>query len=192
MPASAVYVEDHAGEAQEIISRCRARATVASVLVSPGFLFLEEAAGTEKKARELNDYELANRLSYLLWSTLPDAELTKLADQKKLGEPSVLRTQVKRMLAAPPSRQFVENFVGQWMKVREFDSVMVDTASTLMPTMYALRYASLREPYEALHELLRADLPALEPRLTAISSSSTSGWRNTTAWTASRASPSSG
>ncbi len=136
------------------------RATVASVLVSPGFLYLEEAAGTEKKARELNDYELANRLSYLLWSTLPDAELTQLAAQKKLGEPGVLRAQVKRMLADPRARQFVENFVGQWMKVREFDSVMVDTRQYAAYDD-ALRDASLREPYEFFHELLRADLPAL-------------------------------
>jgi hypothetical protein len=136
------------------------RATVASVLVSPGFLYLEEASGADNKARELNDYELANRLSYLLWSTLPDAELTQLAAQKKLGEPAILRAQVKRMLADPRARQFVENFVGQWMKVREFDSVMVDTRQY---TAYddALRDASLREPYEFFHELLRADLPAL-------------------------------
>jgi hypothetical protein len=136
------------------------RATVASVLVSPGFLYLEEATGNENKTRELNDYELANRVSYLLWSTLPDAELTQLAAQKKLGEPANLRAQVKRMLADPRARQFVENFVGQWMKVREFDSVMVDTRQY---TAYddALRDASLREPYEFFHELLRADLPAL-------------------------------
>jgi hypothetical protein len=136
------------------------RATVASVLVSPGFLYLEEATGPDNKARELTDYESANRLSYLLWSTLPDAELTQLAAQKKLGEPNVLRAQVKRILADARARQFVENFVGQWMKVREFDSVMVDTRQY---TAYddALREASLREPYEFFHELLRADLPSL-------------------------------
>ena len=136
------------------------RATVASVLVSPAFLFLEEAIGAETKSRELNDYELANRLSYTLWSTLPDAELTQLAAQKRLGEPSVLRAQVKRMLADSRARQFVENFVGQWMKVREFDSVMVDTRQ-YKDYDDALRDASLREPYEFFHELLRTDLPIL-------------------------------
>jgi len=136
------------------------RATVASVLVSPAFLFLEESTGNDNKARELNDYEFANRLSYLLWSTLPDAELTQLAAQKRFGEPEVRRAQVKRMLADPRARQFVENFVGQWMRVRDFDSVMVDTRQY---TAYddALRDASLREPYEFFHELLRADLPVL-------------------------------
>ena len=136
------------------------RAVVASVLVSPAFLFLEEPTGAESKPRDLSDYELANRLSYFLWSTLPDAELTQLAAQKKLREPGVLRAQVKRMLADPRARQFVENFVGQWMRVREFDSVMVDTRQ-YKDYDDALRDASLREPYEFFHELLRADLPVL-------------------------------
>jgi hypothetical protein len=134
------------------------RAVVASVLVSPAFLFLEEPAGAESKPRPLSDDELANRLSYFLWSTQPDAELTQLAAQKKLGEPGVLRAQVKRMLADPRARQFVENFVGQWMRVREFDTVMVDTRQ-YKAYDDILRDASLREPYEFFHELLRADLP---------------------------------
>jgi hypothetical protein len=134
------------------------RAVVASVLVSPAFLFLEEPTGTESKPRELTDYELVNRLSYFLWSTLPDEELTKLAAQKRLREPAVLQSQVKRMLADPRARQFVENYVGQWMRVREFDSVMVDTRQ-YKDFDDALRDASLREPYEFFHEILRADLP---------------------------------
>jgi hypothetical protein len=136
------------------------RAAVASVLVSPAFLFLEEPTGTESKPRDLTEYELANRLSYLLWSTLPDAELLQLAAQKRLREPGVLRAQVKRMLADPRARQFVENFVGQWMHVREFDTVMVDTRQ-YKDYDDALREASFREPYEFFHELLRADLPVL-------------------------------
>jgi hypothetical protein len=134
------------------------RATVAGVLVSPAFLFLDEPARTDGKPRDLSEYELANRLSYYLWSTMPDAQLTRLADEKRLREPGVLRAEVKRMLADPRARQFVENFVGQWMRVREFDSVMVDTRQ-YQGYDDALRDASLREPYEFFHELLRADLP---------------------------------
>jgi hypothetical protein len=136
------------------------RAVVASVLVSPAFVFLDEPTGTAGQPRVLGDYELANRLSYFLWSTLPDAELTQLAAQKRLGEPDVLRAQVKRMLADPRARQVVENFIGQWMRVREFDTVMVDTRQ-YRDYDDALRDASLREPYEFFHELLRADLPVL-------------------------------
>jgi hypothetical protein len=134
------------------------RAVVASVLVSPAFLFVEEPVGADSKPRDLNDYELANRLSYFLWSTFPDGELTQLAAQKRLREPGVFRASVKRMLADPRARQFVENFVGQWMRVREFDSVMVDTRQ-YKDYDDALRDSSLREPYEFFHELLRADLP---------------------------------
>jgi hypothetical protein len=138
------------------------RAAVASVLVSPAFLFLDEpaATATDGGPRELNDQELANRLSYFLWSTLPDAELTQLAAEKSLRKPRVLRAQVARMLADPRARQFVENFVGQWMRVREFDSVLVDKGQ-YKDYDDALRAASFREPYEFFHELLRADLPVL-------------------------------
>jgi hypothetical protein len=136
------------------------RGVVASVLVSPAFLFLDEPAGTDGVPRELNDYELANRLSYFLWSTQPDAELTQLAAEKRLRQPGVLRAQVGRMLADARVRQFVENFVGQWMRVREFDSVLVDTGQ-YKDYDDALRDASFREPYEFFHELLRADLPVI-------------------------------
>jgi hypothetical protein len=135
------------------------RAVVASVLVSPAFLFLDEPVGADSKPRELSADELANRLSYFLWSTQPDEVLTKLAAEKKLGDPQVLRAQVKRMLADGHARQFVESFVGQWMRVREFDSVMVDLRQ-YKDYDDALRDASLREPFEFFHELLRADLPA--------------------------------
>ena len=108
----------------------------------------------------MRDDELANRLSYFLWSTQPDQVLTKLAAEKKLGDPEVLRAQVKRMLADGRARQFVESFVGQWMRVREFDSVMVDTRQ-YKDYDDALRDASLREPFEFFHELLRADLPVI-------------------------------
>jgi hypothetical protein len=136
------------------------RAAVASVLVSPAFLFLGEPTGSDDRPRPLTDYELANRLSYFLWGTLPDAELTRLAAEKRLREPGVLAAQVKRLLADPKARQFVESFVGQWMKVREFDSVAVDTRQ-YRGYDDALREASHREPYEFFLELLKSDLPVV-------------------------------
>ncbi len=136
------------------------RAVLASVLVSPAFLFLDEPAAPDGKPRPLSDHELANRLSYFLWSTVPDAELTQLAAEKRLHEPAVVREQVKRMIADPRARQFVENFVGQWMRVRDFDSVMVDT-NQYRNYDDALRDASRREPFEFFHELLRGDLSAV-------------------------------
>ena len=132
------------------------RAGVATVLTSPDFLYLQEPTGAVTKPQELNEYELANRLSYFLWSTMPDAQLVELAARRKLRDPDVMRGQVQRMAADPKARQFVENFVGQWMRVRDFGSVMVD-ARQYPEYDETLRDASLREPYEFFHELLRAN-----------------------------------
>jgi hypothetical protein len=136
------------------------RAGVRSVLTSSEFLFLQEPTGTDTKPRGLNDYELAGRLSYFIWSSMPDAELFDLAARNKLHEPDVLRAQVKRMAADVKALQFVDNFVGQWMRARDFGTVMVDMRQ--YPKYDdALRQASLREPFEFFNELLRADLSAL-------------------------------
>ncbi|MCE9530510.1 MAG: DUF1592 domain-containing protein, partial [Planctomycetes bacterium] len=132
------------------------RSGVLTVLTSPDFLYLQEPTGADTKPHELNDYELASRLSYFLWSTMPDAELLALAEKKKLKSPEVLIAQVKRMALDPKARQFVENFVGQWMRVRDFGTVMVD-ARQYPAYDPPLRDASLREPYEFFHELLRTD-----------------------------------
>ena len=67
---------------------------------------------------KLDDYALASRLSYFLWSTMPDDELLGLAAAKKLGQPATLRAQVDRMLASPKAHAFVENFTGQWLDLR--------------------------------------------------------------------------
>jgi hypothetical protein len=88
-----------------------------AVLVSPHFLYLTEPAADA--GRMLTDHEYAARLSYFLWSSMPDDELFQLADSGKLKEPSIRRAQVNRMLASPKSEAFVRNFVGQWLGLRE-------------------------------------------------------------------------
>jgi hypothetical protein len=101
---------------------------IQAVLVSPHFLFRIEpprqpVAG-EKYAR-LNDFEIATRLSYFLWSTMPDGELMDLARKQQLTNPDVLRAQVQRMLADKRSNEFVENFAGQWLtlpKLSQFEA----------------------------------------------------------------------
>lgn len=91
-----------------------------AVLLSPKFLFLEEKnqAGA-KTPWQINDYELASRLSYFIWSSIPDEELLKLADEKKLGNDAMLATQVKRMLADNKADAFTKNFTGQWLRFEE-------------------------------------------------------------------------
>ncbi len=89
-----------------------------ATLVSPAFLFLLEP-NEKPVARPLNDYELASRLSYFLWSDMPDDELFHLAQEGRLGDAATLRAQVDRMLADKRSEALVRNFTGQWLGLRE-------------------------------------------------------------------------
>src|SRR5207237_8185618 len=91
------------------------RVGLAAVMSSPEFLFLNERPG------RLDDFALANRLSYFLWSTMPDEELNALAEQKKLSRSDVLREQVERMLRSPKATAFTKNFCGQWLGLRDID-----------------------------------------------------------------------
>ncbi|MDB6136944.1 MAG: hypothetical protein JWO94_16, partial [Verrucomicrobiaceae bacterium] len=100
-----------------------------AVLVSPQFLFITPAR--EAKANEaivaLDDYQLASRLSYLLWATMPDAELSALADGGKLHEPATLKAQVRRLLADGRSRALFDGFGAQWLGVGSLESKTFDT-----------------------------------------------------------------
>jgi hypothetical protein len=86
-------------------------------LVSPNFLYKIEEEPQNDKPYPLNDFEVANRLSYFLWCSCPDDELYDLALQSKLHDPEVLRAQVKRMLYNPKSKRFAENFTSQWLGI---------------------------------------------------------------------------
>ncbi len=88
-----------------------------AVLVSPHFLYLVERDGPTGEAYRVSDHELACRLSYFLWSSMPDARLSDLAGDRPLHEPEVLEQQVERMLADPKSRALAEDFAGQWLRV---------------------------------------------------------------------------
>jgi len=94
---------------------------VRGILVSPNFLFRFEAQPTSavpETPYRISDLELATRLSFFLWSTIPDDELLDLAGQETLREPSILQQQVRRMLADPRSQALVDNFAGQWLHIR--------------------------------------------------------------------------
>ena len=96
------------------------RAAYREALASPDFLFLREPVG------KLDDHALAARLSYFLWSSLPDDELSALADAGKLSQPAVLRAQTERMLNDPKASRFVENFLGQWLQLRDIAATSPD------------------------------------------------------------------
>ncbi|HWD37988.1 MAG TPA: DUF1592 domain-containing protein [Fimbriimonas sp.] len=94
---------------------------IEGVLCSPNFLFRVELdpKATAGKVRALTDYELASRLSYFLWSSMPDDELMTLAKEGKLHSEAVLNQQVKRMLADPKSKALADDFAGQWLQLRK-------------------------------------------------------------------------
>lgn len=99
-----------------------------AVLVSPQFLFITPAqeAPAGKKIVPVDDYQLASRLSYLLWATAPDEPLLALAESGKLREPEVLKAQVKRMLADRRSRALFDGFGAQWLSLTSLDGKTFD------------------------------------------------------------------
>ena len=106
------------------------RLVLKAVLVSPQFLFItpENGAGPENGIIPLDDFQLAARLSYLLWSTQPDAELSALADAGKLRDPAVLDRQVRRLLAHPRARALFDGFGAQWLGVEKLATKTFDAA----------------------------------------------------------------
>jgi hypothetical protein len=100
-----------------------------AMLVSPEFLFRIERDPNPldaEKAHRLTDAELATRLSYFLWSSMPDDELLSIAEAGKLKEPAVLDAQVKRMMIDKKASAFADNFAGQWLEIRNLDSIKPD------------------------------------------------------------------
>src|SRR6185295_1204941 len=130
------------------------RLMLKAVLVSPQFLFITPAmeADSARPIVPLDDYQLASRLSYLLWATMPDAELSALADRRKLREPAVLKTQVKRMLDDPRSRALFDGFGAQWLGLGSLESKTFDPAKfpQMTPAMRSAMYDEARLFFESV------------------------------------------
>lgn len=127
------------------------RVGLRAVLVSPHFLFLHEKPG------RLDDFALASRLSYFLWSSMPDEQLIDLAEQGMLSRPETLREQVERMLSDPNAAALTENFTDQWLGLRAIDATMPDRM--LYPEFDdILKVSSVKETLLFFDELLKNDL----------------------------------
>ncbi len=100
--------------------------TLAVVLSSPRFLALPATRTAATERERLTDHELASRLSYFLWSTMPDPALARLADESKLRDPAVRAAQVRRMIADAKAWQFVEQFPDQWLELDRLQRVVVN------------------------------------------------------------------
>jgi hypothetical protein len=147
------------------------------ILVSPDFIFRieQDPAGSASRAvHRVSDVELASRLSFFLWSSIPDDELLDLAIQGRLRRPDVLERQVRRMLQDSRSSTLVENFASQWLQLRDLRNVVPD------PDLFPEFDESLRESFRretelfiesqlradrAISELLTADYSFLNERL---------------------------
>ncbi len=99
---------------------------IAAMLVTPQFLFRIERDPAPGVIARLSDVELASRLSYFLWSSMPDDELLRLGETNQLHKPAVLAAQVARMIADPKAAAFADNFAGQWLETRSLDAVTRD------------------------------------------------------------------
>jgi hypothetical protein len=151
------------------------RYALKAVLISPNFLFLVEPQPSDEGVYRLGDYQLATRLSYFLWSSMPDEELFSLAAQDRLHDPEVLRQQVRRMIRDPRSAALGENFAQQWLAIQslggpvrpdpkrfpEFDD---DLASRERQEV-ALFFNSIITEDHSLLELIDADYTFANDRL---------------------------
>ncbi len=153
------------------------QASLESILVSPSFLFRLEREPPDAgpgTAYSINDFELAARLSYFLWSSLPDATLLDLAEQNRLHDPEILKQQTLRMLTDKRARNLVENFAAQWLYLRNLDSITPDLR--LFPDFDDNLRQAFRQETEMLFEyvwredrsvmdLIRSDFTFLNERL---------------------------
>ncbi len=153
------------------------------ILVSPSFLFrtefdppLQAASPAKPASYRISDLSLASRLSFFLWSSIPDDELLELAVQNALHEPAVLEKQVRRMLADPRSEAFTRNFAGQWLSLRRLADIVPDpflfpdygdTLALAFRREVELFFDSIVREDRPLTELLTADYTFVNERLAA-------------------------
>jgi len=135
---------------------------IQAMLVSPYFVFKVESpqAKTSEGYPLVNEFELASRLSYFLWSTAPDDQLLSLAWRHQLREPGVLAAQAKRMIDDRRANAFVENFAGQWLTLRKLDKFAPNEAMFPMWNE-EIRELARRETYTFFAGVMRNNLSVL-------------------------------
>jgi Protein of unknown function (DUF1592)/Protein of unknown function (DUF1588)/Protein of unknown function (DUF1587)/Protein of unknown function (DUF1585)/Protein of unknown function (DUF1595) len=146
-PLLALFRQGAAGDGFE----AGVRLALLKILVSPEFIFRMEFDPPDAVAgrvHRVSDVELASRLSFFLWSSIPDDELLAVAEHGELGEAAVLERQVRRMLADPRSHALVKNFAGQWLFLRNIARIQPD------PAAFPNFDENLRQAFEQETELL--------------------------------------
>jgi len=141
----------------------RVKLVLKAVLVWPDFLFRVEQKHADPGLYPLSNYELATRLSYFLWSTVPDEKLVRLAEEGRLQNREVLLAQVDRMLDDPRSRTFLNSFVGQWLGTQEVGGRVVPLLTELQSFYTPEVAADLRaQPVLLMDRILGEDRSLLE------------------------------
>jgi hypothetical protein len=150
-----------ASRAKELDRESAAREVLVRVLVSPNFLFKAETlppiADAKTSEVPLNAHELASRLSYFLWASLPDWQLRKAADDGSLLKPEVLAAQTQRMLRDPKAAALAKEYAGQWLKFNGFDEKSTVDEKKFPQFTPELRNDMQREAVEFFTHLVRDD-----------------------------------
>jgi hypothetical protein len=152
------------------------RDALSAILASPHFLYRVESGDAAGGTRTLSDLELASRLSFFFWSSLPDDELLKLATASRLSKPDVLAAQVTRMLADPRAKSLSDDFAFQWLHLSKLDEITPDRAQFphasglldprgLLKEELRLFIDSVLRSDRSVNELLTADYTFLNERL---------------------------
>jgi len=135
------------------------RPPLTALLINPRFLFRSEHDKPDQEEWKLSDFEIATRLAYFLWSSMPDRELFRIADSGKLSDPVILREQTLRMIASPKATALARHFAGQWLGFQKMiDEVQPDPER--FPTFdNKLRKAMYYESIEFFSHILRENRP---------------------------------
>ena len=135
------------------------RTPLQSLLLHPSFLFRMEDDQAGKTEWKVNDFELATRLSYFLWASMPDKPLLKLASEGKLSDPATLRAETLRMLADKRAETLARHFAGQWLGFEELREVAEPDPKRFPTFTQSLRVAMYRESVEFFNYLIQANRP---------------------------------
>ncbi|WP_181898413.1 DUF1592 domain-containing protein [Alteromonas aestuariivivens] len=162
---------------QDLTFRASIATTIQALLVSPGFLYLQEPAPESAppgSIYKINDFEFAARLALFLWSSLPDKELADAAESGKLREPAALRQQIQRMLGSEKAQALTDNFAGQWLYLRNLPHHFPDVfefPQFNIPLKYSIQretelfFTRILKDNRSIFDFLNADYSYLNEQL---------------------------
>jgi hypothetical protein len=138
------------------------REGLVGILMSPDFLYRLDLLNTDREVAPLTDYQLASRLSYFLWSSIPDDRLLARAAAGELRRPGVIAAEARRMIADPRTRALAVEFGGNWLDVRRFEELATVDRERFPAFTGELRRAMFEEPVRLLLDVMQSNRPVLD------------------------------